>query len=419
MLVDAGSGLFVADTMLLHDKKFPSYQYLDRKTFADIDYGDTTAGASTTDDRDDFLYQSSIFTPRLVLQDFLRSAESRFFKFVSGKTASILYVAAGDRHITIVIDPATSLVSTIDVMYADDMLGDVVRRVEYLLYDSSGRSRYPSHVEERTFGILMNDLRIKRETIRADSTLIVARIPTGYNLAPPAAKAKPVITSTRYNEHIYFFELQPAATRVLLVNFKDYLLIAEAPLSAENGELILTKAHELFPKKQIKYFLFGHHHPWYLGGVRALVHAGVTILSQPQDTNYIRQLVTFTHHLHPDLLEKEPRALRLQTFDSTIEIGDDKVLMQILPIGAMSQHTDDYLMYYFPKYKLLFEDDLIGISKDKPLRAASIRQKGLYDGIKMYGLDVDTIVQSWPVDTTSETIVPFANLEESVRLIKK
>ncbi|TYZ14178.1 hypothetical protein FY528_00130 [Hymenobacter lutimineralis] len=89
--------------------------------------------------------------------------------------------------------------------------------------------------------------------------------------------------------------------------------------------------------------------------------------------------------------------------------------MQIHVIGSKSQHTNDYLVYYFPSEKLLFEDDLVWIARQGPSRKASARQVGLYQAIRDLKLPVETIVQSWPVqDYGVKTVIPFRELEQSV-----
>ena len=51
----------------------------------------------------------------------------------------------------------------------------------------------------------------------------------------------------------------------------------------------------------------------------------------------------------------------------------------------------------FPAEKLLFEDDLMSIPKQGVPGKAGARQAGLYQAVKVRGLVVETVVQSWPV----------------------
>ena len=66
---------------------------------------------------------------------------------------------------------------------------------------------------------------------------------------------------------------------------------------------------------------------------------------------------------------------------------------------------------------MLFQDDLVWISKEGEIKKASARQAGLYNAIKDLGIKVETIIQSWPVsDYGVKTIIPFKDLEKSMNL---
>ncbi len=412
-----GAVMFVADSLIGREQKaFASYQMFDPESFGQINYGDTVVQHLGTDDREDYLYQSPMYSPSLILHDFLHSAPSTFIRLRQGGLDSITYAAPGDRQVTIVIDPRISNVLAIDIVYPDDLRGDVRRSTQYLDYQGVGRSRYPTHVVEHTLGILTNEVRSWRQNIRADSSLLLDKIPEEYELGEVVPPTAETATTWKYNEHVGFVELKQAETRVMVVNFSDHLLIAEAPLSSENGELILKMAHELYPGKPVQYFAFGHHHPTYLGGMRAMVHEGAIVLALPMDSAYIRQLVTFRHQIHPDILEKDPRPLKMQMLDSVNNLGDSSFTMQIYHIP--SKHTDDYLIYYFPQEKFIFEDDVAGLDPAKPLRAATEYEKGLNEGIEKYGLDVLTVVQAWPVKKPAGMIFPYSLLESSVKMMK-
>lgn len=108
----------------------------------------------------------------------------------------------------------------------------------------------------------------------------------------------------------------------------------------------------------------------------------------------------------------------LETLDSIRVIKEGDFEMQIIHIGKLSDHTEDYLIYYFPSLKLIYEDDLCWILKNKELKAASSRQKGLYDAIQLHGLEVERIIQNWPVDEYDvKTIFSFDELKRSVEMI--
>ena len=89
--------------------------------------------------------------------------------------------------------------------------------------------------------------------------------------------------------------------------------------------------------------------------------------------------------------------------------------MKIFLIGKKSEHTNDFLIYYFPNENLLFESDLIWIANEGEIKKAGNRQAGLYHAIKDLKLDVKTIIQSWPISGYGiKTNIPFEDLEKSI-----
>jgi hypothetical protein len=65
---------------------------------------------------------------------------------------------------------------------------------------------------------------------------------------------------------------------------------------------------------------------------------------------------------------------------------------------------------------MLFQDDLCWIPSEGAISKAGHRQVGLYNSIKKLNLEIETIVQSWPVKNHKvKTIIPFEDLEKSVQ----
>jgi glyoxylase-like metal-dependent hydrolase (beta-lactamase superfamily II) len=203
----------------------------------------------------------------------------------------------------------------------------------------------------------------------------------------------------------------------MVVEFKDFLLVAEAPLSSKNGALIIGEAKKIAPGKPVKYFTFGHHHPHYLGGMRSFIHEGSIVLSIKEDEPYLKYLANAPRTLNPDSLQLDPKPIHLEEIQDSMTITDQKFEMKIYAIGKKSGHTNDYLVYYFPQEKLLFEGDLVWIGKKSEPKKAGASQSGLYNAIKDMGLNVETIVQSWVTSPEDyKTTIPFADLEQTVQV---
>jgi len=86
----------------------------------------------------------------------------------------------------------------------------------------------------------------------------------------------------------------------------------------------------------------------------------------------------------------------------------------IYHIGEQSGHTKDYMVYYFPQQKILYEGDLVWIEKKGPVKKAGPTQRGLYDAITALGIDVELVLQSWGTGFAEyKTDIPFEELKQS------
>ncbi len=216
---------------------------------------------------------------------------------------------------------------------------------------------------------------------------------------------------------MHVIELKHTNDRVLVVEFSDFLLVAEAPLNSENGELIIAESQKIAPDKPIKYFVFGHYHPHYLGGVRPFVHRGAKIICSDITKEYVTYIANAPHTLNPDSLQVEPKPLVAEVLKDSLLISDGEFEMMVYFIGEKSAHTKGYLIYYFPSLNLLFQDDLVWIKKEGEPQKARKRQAGLYKAILELNLDVETIIQSWPVNNQGvKTVIPFNELKATVDL---
>ena len=107
-----------------------------------------------------------------------------------------------------------------------------------------------------------------------------------------------------------------------------------------------------------------------------------------------------------------------EVIEGSRTFADDKMQLEIYHIGAQSAHTEDYLIYYFPEHKLLMEDDLAWINEEGPLKKAGPRQAGLYKAIADRKLEVEKIIQHWPVNSEYKvkSEILFEELERSCRI---
>lgn len=292
-------------------------------------------------------------------------------------------------------------------------LGDVEDIYTYSGYISQKGFYFPSLVTiDKTNGHVSDEIRLALP--KEDIMLLLEPCPIDYKIKNDII-TKPKIKTKKYSNHIYLVNLEHEETNSMLVEFSNFFVALEAPTSSENGELIINEAKKINPQKPIKYFIAGHFHPHYLGGVRAFVHKEATILSIEDNYNYILEQINNPHTITPDSLQIEPKPLIFENIDKSkpYTISDGKYEMQVIFIGDKSDHTFDYLVFYFPQEKLLYQGDLVFIPQTGEKTKLSKREMSCYNVIKEHNLKVDTILQAWPISENSvKWLFPFSELEE-------
>jgi len=346
-----------------------------------------------------YYFQSQNITP-----DKSSTSDEAVYKTSINKAIVSLHIRGSDR-----------LVSKISVLQDDALRGDVLSTYNYSEYNKVTSGMCPLAIRvEKINGRITDEIKIISRS--PSDTLPALKKPADYTIKNDQEQ-KPEISVQKYNEHLYFVDMKHAGTRVLMAEFKDFLFVTGAPLSSNNGELLLAEAKKIAPNKPVKYFAFGHHHPHYVGGMRAFVSKGATVLSVESDQEYLNFLAAAPHTLNPDSQQLHPKPLKLQTLKDSATISDGSYSLKIYFIGEKSKHTKDYLVYYFPQEKLVFEDDLVWIEKQGAVKKASGSQAGLYQALKDLRLDVTTLVQSWGITYDKyKTIIPFEELEASANV---
>ena len=360
-----------------------------------------------------YVLQTARFTP-VILLDLFKEKNSQPEKESTNYYA--LYKATIDKKIvSLYIRKSDSLLYQVTILEDDAMLGDLMTNIAYDEFKAIGDLAYPSKIGIHKFnGKVIDEVTVSNASFTPSVSPLLVK-PAAYSYGDDIT-AQASVSVEKYSSNIHFITLKHTDDKVMVVEFKDFLLVAEAPVSTENGELILSEAKKISPSKSVRYFVFGHHHAEYMGGLRAFVSEGAKIICNNSNKEYVKYVANAKHTLNPDELQRHPKALELDTMAGNSKvISDGKFDMKIFWIGAKSQHTSDFMMYYFPAEKMLFEDDLTWIRKDGYQVKANVRQSALYSSIKELNLDVKTIIQSSPANSGNIlSVIPYTELEKTI-----
>ncbi len=405
------------DTMLSGRQTYYSKTQWNTTDLLFLDYGDEKLFESTRDMQQTLLFQHARYSPVNLIDYFVKQKAG--LSNESTKELAVYVLTINRSLVKLFIRKSDSLIEKVSILCMtdfinDELFGDVLTVLMYSDYRNNNLLFFASKIGiEKMGGRLKEDVKLTNAQWLVTAKSLLEK-PEDYKLIDKP-ETKPEVIVEKYSDNIHFVQLPQTDDRSLIVEFKDFMVIAEAPLNSMYGELIINEANKIAPGKPIKYFIFGHFHTHYIGGLRSFVHKGATILAYQKDIPYLEFIVNAQHKMNPDSLQREPRPLKTEEIVDSKTITDGQFEMKIFYIGNKSQHTTDYLIYYFPTEQLLFEDDLVWIAKEGAAKKAGARQAGLYNAIKEFGLTVKTIVQSWPVkDYGVKTVIPFADLEESM-----
>ena len=280
--------------------------------------------------------------------------------------------------------------------HAHPRLGDVVDSVEYTY---EGKEKMPKdalvviHERDGQWRLLQHAVGSPKSDV-PDSLL---RMPTTYDATAAdddSITGEPKIVPV--GPGLWAMDMEDIDSRSMIVEFADHLALIEFAVGSPNGERLVDAARRRWPGKPIRYALFSHHHPHYLGGVRALIAEGATVVTTPGNEAYVREISTYLFDSEPDRLARNPRPARIRTFADRLELADSTNQLVAINYGELSQHTDEFVVFWFPRAKLLFESELGWVRVDGKLRA-SRRAAPLLAWLTEQKLDVARIVQSWPM----------------------
>ncbi len=400
------------DTLLNKSKLISSEKYFIDNKLIYKNYNDEKVSITNQKNNSLAMFESLRYSPIVLLNYFFEHQKSIIKNIYSDTVCYELYI--DDIHVNLYIQKDELFVHKISCMYYDELYGDVIDVYYYEQYKKINFISYPSIISiHKLNGLLKDETKINSINKIGFTELLKNDI----NHIEIKKDALPIVNITveKFDEHIYFIILNHLDTKIMLVEYEDFALVVDAPFNSKNGEQIMNEVKKIIGAKPIRYFSYGHFHNYYAGGIRVFVHNGSTIIHGEGSGEYLQHLVNARHSLKPDSLEKEPRMLKSIEIKDSLIIKDNSMELCIYKIGMESEHTIDYLVYYFPKHKVLFEDDLVWIKKSGPITKASKRQAGLYNAIVKRNLAVDTIIQSWPLNEYDvKSKIPFHELKKSV-----
>jgi len=295
-----------------------------------------------------------------------------------------LLFAARDGMWRIHVDGETNLLDSLETAVAHDQYGDLTLTIRYEQWRDRGGFRFPSRITATLGG---------RPQVSFDvlSVSPSANVPAVAREKGDHAIAGDAISFRELAPHLFSIDLAATNSRVIIAEFGDFVMVIEGAYDSRNGDLLADRIRERF-KKPIRYFSFSHIHGQYAGSTRSFIARDATIVTTKTGAEAVRNMAASRHRYRPDALMRKtvPAKIEEVAASRTIEDATNAVTL----FNVESQHTDDYLIFYFPRQRVLLSGDLFCLRETQPLRGRSIK---FCETVKSLGIAVDTIVITWPL----------------------
>jgi glyoxylase-like metal-dependent hydrolase (beta-lactamase superfamily II) len=183
------------------------------------------------------------------------------------------------------------------------------------------------------------------------------------------------------------------------VEFDDHVAVIEAPLNEARSLAVIDEIMRRIPDKPIRWVVTTHHHWDHLGGMRAYVHEGATVVTHQGNFGYYQEVL----RARPWLLEPDRFSLFppeewsegyiFETLREKYILGDTTRLVELHHVQGLA-HAAGMLIAYLPHEKILVQADLFtppGPGGSLPA-SPNASARSLYSNVQRLGLDVETIV---------------------------
>ena len=278
---------------------------------------------------------------------------------------------------------AAGLVTQVDSIYPDPVLGDTAVVTNYSDYRDVAGIKFPSRVRQSAGGLPTLDLGVKDVQLNVDTAALAV---------PEAARNQAErVTTEKVADGVWF--LAGGSHNSVAIEMADHLVLVEAPLNDARTQAVIDAVKPLAPGKPIRYAINSHQHFDHSGGVRTAAAEGATIVTQAANVPYFERVLAQPNTVRPDRLAQSGKVARLQAVGDKATMADATRTIELHRLAG-SIHTDSFLMVYLPKEKLLIQADAYTPLPPNapPPPAPNPNNVNLIDNIERLKLSVDRIL---------------------------
>ena len=318
----------------------------------------------------------------------------------------VRYAARADT-LDLYFDRRTGLLVLTETLTDDPILGDRVTRTAFTRWQDADGVLLWRQLDVEVNNRLQNHsvaTAISTNPALSDSMFaipdsIAARAQRSDATPPPV-----VVTLVELAPNVW--RAEGGTHHSLIVDQGARLVVVEAPLNAMRMEAMLDTLRSRFPGKPVGLVINTHHHWDHSGGLRAVLAAGVPVVTQARNVSFVRSIATARKTIRPDVLSRRlgparPPFPAISAVEDSLVVGrgDGQVIAYRLP----TTHAEGMLAVYVPSARILFQSDVVNAMPTPPAAGSA----ELVRFVKARGITVDRVAGGHGV------VLPWADVERA------
>jgi len=339
-----------------------------------------------------------------------------------GRKVTIVSFTMGKYRVNGTINDQ-NLVELTDTWFPNPVYGDMDYEMRFTKYKNFDGVQFPTllhvHQGDPRLNPAHNYYEFNVTDVKVNVPVATMPVPDAVRTAartPPSASYERV-ESQKLADGVWL--LGGGSHNSVLVEFKDFAAMVEAPQNETRSLAMIEEATRLLPNKLIRYVVNTHHHFDHSGGLRTYLSQGTTVITHESNKQYYLDIMFYpaARELQPDhmslyspmyMISRRPAPIETVASFSAgpgggaaqYTITDGEHILQILhvqdmayeleePSLAQGNHSADMLMAYLPKEKILINADLYSPpAPGAPLPAPTAAMRTLYQNMRKQKLDV-------------------------------
>lgn len=253
---------------------------------------------------------------------------------------TLSFEVPGQFGATLLLDEQ-GLVTRIDSVLPEPLLGDVAVRTEFSDYRPRGGLNFPHRIVQRHDGELVLDVRVR--SVEMNEPLQIT-VPENVRTSGNAPAVEFISDG--------LWLLAGGTHHSLLVEQAGALVLVEAPLDDERGRALLGAARRLVDNKPVGSVIATHHHLDQTGGLRAVAGAGATVFISREARAWLAAALKRPLARRPDPLLQRAAPLQIEGVEALRVLDDPQRPIELHAVRN-SAHAEGMLMAWLPRERLL------------------------------------------------------------------